>query len=177
MFQLLPDPDPDNPAKPIRSRLRHHALLNSSSTHAFEALSYAWVSDEKPHSISIDDHQYAITSSLYAALLHLRDRFVERYIWIDAICIDQANNAEKGHQVQHMARIYSQATRVIVWLGGATGDGASDRALDSIRQMAKGKGKKQNVNSEEVTRLLQRPWFERIWVSFCLSLSCLLPII
>ena len=38
-------------------------------------------------------------------------------IWIDAICINQADAAEKSDQVSRMGVIYSRAARVIVWLG------------------------------------------------------------
>jgi hypothetical protein len=38
-------------------------------------------------------------------------------LWIDAICINQADRLEKNHQVQLMGTIYSQADNVICWLG------------------------------------------------------------
>jgi hypothetical protein len=41
----------------------------------------------------------------------------EEPIWIDALCIDQGCNAERGHQVQRMGSIYSNAQEVFVWLG------------------------------------------------------------
>jgi hypothetical protein len=44
------------------------------------------------------------------AVLHLA-RF-----WIDAICINQNDDIEKGHQVNNMRRIYSNATDVWAWL-------------------------------------------------------------
>ena len=64
-----------------------------------------------------------------------------------------------------MAKIYSQASRVIVWLGDAADD--SDQALEEIR--AAGSIVSQNVPHEvaigkKVFALLQRPWFRRIWV-------------
>jgi hypothetical protein len=37
--------------------------------------------------------------------------------WIDAICIDQSNPAEKAHQIAAMPRLYSQAQQVLCWLG------------------------------------------------------------
>lgn len=38
-------------------------------------------------------------------------------IWVDAICIDQGSSAEKNHQVGQMGKIYSNASKVIMWLG------------------------------------------------------------
>ncbi|RYO79649.1 hypothetical protein DL764_010003 [Monosporascus ibericus] len=42
---------------------------------------------------------------------------VPEVIWIDAICINQSDVAERNAQVTQMARIYRQARRVVVWLG------------------------------------------------------------
>jgi hypothetical protein len=46
-------------------------------------------------------------------------------LWIDALCIDQRNTAERNHQVQQMGRIYSGATTVPIWL-------AMDRGVESV---------------------------------------------
>jgi hypothetical protein len=44
------------------------------------------------------------------------------WIWVDAICINQADNAEEAHQVAAMGDVYSCADRVLVWLGEAADD-------------------------------------------------------
>jgi hypothetical protein len=56
------------------------------------------------------------------------------YIWIDAICINQADLDERADQVQIMGRIYGQAARVVVWLGEE--DGATARALAVMHRFA-----------------------------------------
>jgi hypothetical protein len=38
-------------------------------------------------------------------------------IWMDSICINQVGLIEKSHQIPLMGAIYSQATRVIIFLG------------------------------------------------------------
>ncbi|KAL3587424.1 hypothetical protein FPOAC2_13321 [Fusarium poae] len=137
-------------------------------------------------SISIDGCDLSVRENLYAALSHLRDRSIERIIWIDAICINQGDLKEKGQQVQSMAKIYSKASRVIVWLGGATPD--SGQALEEIRIAAEKRTKpsptkpsptkpsptepsptepspmKRSTNERAILRLLEGPWFKRIWV-------------
>jgi hypothetical protein len=50
-------------------------------------------------------------------LRYLRKRNFERYLWIDAICINQADADEKGMQFTMMGSIYAQASRVLIWLG------------------------------------------------------------
>ena len=99
-------------------------------------------------------------------LSHLQDHFMERIIWIDAICINQEDNDEKGQQVQSMAKIYAKASRVIVWLGRAAGD--SDQALEVIRKAAEEQRTRSAVDityQQAIFTLLERPWFQRIWVS------------
>jgi hypothetical protein len=65
-----------------------------------------------------------------------------------------------------MAKIYSKASHVIVWLGDMADN--SDQALEEIRVAAQ----KESPNSlndktlkQAILALLQRPWFRRIWVS------------
>lgn len=43
-------------------------------------------------------------------------------LWIDAICINQADDAEKEDQVFHMIRIYRRARQIVAWLGIASPD-------------------------------------------------------
>jgi hypothetical protein len=90
-------------------------------------------------------------------------------IWIDAICIDQANIAERNAQVAIMGSIYSQASHVIIDIGEASED--SDFALDSIMDLqTKRRAEPVDVSLEavaicEAIKILWRgPWFHRIWV-------------
>ncbi len=41
------------------------------------------------------------------------------HLWIDAVCIDQGNAAEKAAQIPLMGEVYSRAARVVGWLGAA----------------------------------------------------------
>lgn len=38
-------------------------------------------------------------------------------VWIDSLCINQTDLSEKGHEVKRMGEIYSQADRVVSWIG------------------------------------------------------------
>jgi Heterokaryon incompatibility protein (HET) len=163
LLRLMPH---KNERADIQCELFEYSLQDSGEgTHLYEALSYVWGSSDKPRSISINKHDLPVTVNLHAALLRLRDRFFERIVWVDAVCINQANTQEQGHQVQLMAKIYSKASRVIVWLGEATHD--SDTALEEIR-VAASKGSANSSNNattqQAILALLQRPWFQRIWV-------------
>ncbi|KAK3338111.1 heterokaryon incompatibility protein-domain-containing protein [Neurospora tetraspora] len=175
LLQLLPH---ENDDAAIHCQLFCTAL-DSKGTRPYEALSYVWGSEDKPCSISINGCDLAVGGNLYAALLHLRDHSIQRTIWIDAICINQGDNEEKGHQVQSMAEIYAKASRVIVWLGKEAA--GSDQALEEIRiaaelstrQLVTELSTRQLVtdlstrpldNKAGILTLLERPWFQRIWV-------------
>ncbi|KAL8337524.1 hypothetical protein RB598_006427 [Gaeumannomyces tritici] len=150
LLRLMPHADRH---APIRCQLLEYPLQETAqATHLYEALSYVWGSVDNKLPIYIraggddkngaprasqstsSDHYLLVTTNLHAALTHLRDGLLERIIWIDAVCINQQDDVEKGRQVQSMARIYASASRVVVWLGEAA-DG-SDRALEGLRQAA-----------------------------------------
>ncbi|KAK0640661.1 heterokaryon incompatibility protein-domain-containing protein [Cercophora newfieldiana] len=156
---------PANENSLIECRLSTHPLLKTSRPHIYEALSYVWGSESNPKLITLDGQDVEIGVNLHDALAHLRDEFVERVLWVDALCINQQDNMEKGKQVQAMALIYAKACRVIVWLGKA-GDG-DEPVLEEIRRVAAERSVKPKFTikaSPAVARLLRRPWFERIWV-------------
>lgn len=83
----------------------------------YEALSYTWGSAHKQYDIEISGNTLPITENLHLALQHLRHPEEDRILWIDAICIDQDNVGERGHQVRQMASIYERVVRAIIWLG------------------------------------------------------------
>lgn len=188
--------------------------LQSSTTKAaarhYEALSYVWGPADNPETISVvsssttgarDDVSYSafdaaslpVTRNLAVALRHLRWQESARTLWIDAICIDQRNMAERSEQVCKMAQIYSLATRVVVWLGPTSPDSdLAMRLVGHLGQMvhisrqassskysyistSKGQAEPhwadayQPLPYEEaelcaLENLFCRPWFERLWV-------------
>lgn len=100
-----------------------HTRLDKKSTRvAYEALSYVWGSAELNHEVFVVGRRLRITTNLHVALVQLRSQVSDRIIWIDAVCIDQNNLKERGHQVQQMSKIYREAERVLFWLGPGTED-------------------------------------------------------
>ncbi|RYP56832.1 hypothetical protein DL771_011607 [Monosporascus sp. 5C6A] len=67
--------------------------------------------------ICLNGQSLPITHNLALALLYLRSPTYALTIWVDAICIDQANIAERNAQVALMAFIYTRAAAVVAWLG------------------------------------------------------------
>ncbi|RYP87616.1 hypothetical protein DL769_000475 [Monosporascus sp. CRB-8-3] len=60
-----------------------------------------------------------VTENLFDFLQHANKdpSTKEQYYWIDQICINQADLAERGHQVGMMGAVFKLAREVHVWLG------------------------------------------------------------
>ena len=83
----------------------------------YEALSYQWGSPEKTRSIICQGTRIEVHQNLHDALLVLRRLRPNSPLWIDSICINQEDEAEKRSQIAMMAKIYSTARRVWAFLG------------------------------------------------------------
>jgi hypothetical protein len=118
----------------------------------------------------------SIRRNLLHALQHLRhaveySSLEKRMLWIDAICIDQQNVGERNHQVSQMGEIYSNAQRVVIWLGLASADSASALLfISSVSNSWKNVKGRSNIPSmnrqsefEAVRHLCQRPYWRRLW--------------
>jgi Heterokaryon incompatibility protein (HET) len=64
---------------------------------------------------------------------------------VEAICINQEDYKERGHQVGQMGKIYQRAQSVTVWLGPS--EHRSDAAMDLIRQMSKNTAKSRDESA------------------------------
>ena len=91
-------------------------LTPSTIGRNYEALSWCWGTAQQTSYINIrkDGRIYwkGVQPELVAALKALRHPHRDRYLWIDAICINQQDVGEKNHQVEMMSTIYGQASRV-----------------------------------------------------------------
>ena len=58
--------------------------------------------------------RFPVSPGLETAMRRLYGMIEHVLIWIDAICIDQKNDVEKGHQILAMDRIYRQAEEVYI---------------------------------------------------------------
>ena len=121
-------------AAPLKRRLRVERLVQSSS---FSALSYVWGKDDTTtHTVFCQTQgcNIPITANCHAALCQIRKQYGAVTIWVDAICINQVDNAEKSNQIPLMREIYSWAESVYIWLG--EGNPQSDIAMQSLKTRA-----------------------------------------
>lgn len=94
------------------------------------------------------------------------------YFWIDAICINQSNVAERSQQVAMMSLIYTKAANVLLWLGPAYGESrAGMRAIsrpltdeDMTRIWWKSAG-------SGIRRMCERGYWSRLWILQELTLA------
>ncbi|KXJ86967.1 heterokaryon incompatibility protein-domain-containing protein [Microdochium bolleyi] len=86
----------------------------------FTALSYVWGDLARTQTIVVDGVAVEATQNLHDALHWYRRHRPGTPIWVDAVCINQADLREKSHQIGLMSRIYQEAHRVVCWLGPST---------------------------------------------------------
>lgn len=85
--------------------------------------------------ITIESLTLPKRDNLQAAVRHLRFPDCVRKLWIDALCINQSDVAERSKQVSQMSQIYSPADMVIIWLGEAAHN--SDKAFQCMRNVCR----------------------------------------
>ena len=156
--------------------------------------------ERTPQEIEVDGiliHAEENLLLFFEALLKLRERLLEAPcgnkmdrvmclpIWVDALCINQADLAERATQVQLMGRIYKSAHVVFAWVGkddrlSVLAYSAMDMILDfdATRLHAQDSSypKQEVVTLSSIPgltvvhwfalfALFQRLWFRRAWVA------------
>jgi len=117
---------PGDPEDPIRCNLRHVELDKAPP---YEAISYRWGDPRKTEEVMCGNGEVKVTTNLADCLRRIRRRRrrrchgnAPRILWADAICINQSNKKEQGHQVRLMFEIYRRASGLLVWLGEVEDD-------------------------------------------------------
>ena len=192
---------------PFRSRLlSEHQSQNATALIGFQyaALSYVWGSELKPCVLLCSSRQAAagpadelasfhaipITASLDSILRGVRENIqnAPKYLWIDAVCINQENTDERNDQVLLMGDIYSLAERTFVCLGDDDNDVTeASRCMNNLCNTYRAEHGPLKQSLLEVDnrpwllmrynpgyisekswrcfeRLLSRPWFSRVWI-------------
>jgi hypothetical protein len=177
----------------LRGESKHVSSLQHES---YEALSYAWGELTDTHDIIINAgfNRLPLTANLHDALQRLRNPHLQRILWIDAICINQDNAAEKSKQIGKMPVIFANAIHVIVWLGDEDSTTNGKSVVDALKRLKRywyqtheagpftiqgwrktrrkglvyAGGKSSRILSSRQERhlksLLRRSWFRRSWV-------------
>ncbi|KAM5368714.1 hypothetical protein ACJZ2D_009380 [Fusarium nematophilum] len=184
-------------AQQIQCFFREISLQDDPATVTYEALSYTWGAPQGTQPIQCEGGTILVTPNCEQALLHLRQKFKPRNLWIDAVCINQQATEEKNEQVTMMGDIYRSAARTILWLGPKT-----DSELSGVLRRAKRYGNAYQglrrafrrirpddslpyneryfeapilsaAETSRVVRICSNEWFRRMWTiqEFVLSKS------
>lgn len=153
----------------------------------YEAISYTWGDAILQHEVFHRDtgsghlSTMKITKNSYNALKSLRYTDSVRQLWMDSICIDQANLDERNAQVKIMKSIYAGAKGVVVYVGEP--EHGSDLVMEWLAKNEHAEGRPHGSGeicgagqttheakppsifvSGGLEYLIQRPWFARTWV-------------
>ncbi|KAJ5031873.1 heterokaryon incompatibility protein-domain-containing protein [Bipolaris maydis] len=152
------------------------------SSQGFDAVSYCWGDPKSTHIIYFKNFTHGhlpsltITAKVDSMLRHLRKPHKQRRLWIDAICINQADAEEKTLQVPLMRRIYTAALKVHVWLGAGETFDAQAAFMYLKRIVVADEVEKETVflpnqfrkdcaaTRSTLQQLFLNPWFTRRWV-------------
>ncbi|KXT09323.1 hypothetical protein AC579_6512 [Pseudocercospora musae] len=140
--------------------------------------------------LTIDQTQLSVPDSAYLALQAVRLQQGVRIVWIDSVCVNQGDEAERGPQVAIMDRIYSLGTRNLIYLG--KDDGHAESVVAALEELdaeirrdtdnyinflgflkpngrnyhtSWGRGRtSQKASWKDMVKMLSLPWFSRLWV-------------
>ncbi|KAK4951410.1 hypothetical protein LTR10_010384 [Elasticomyces elasticus] len=189
---------PDKYHKPLK------VVIRPMSLHAkYETISYAWGDPTPSARIAVSDgglfsrkRHLLVPVETEAALKRVRLPDSSRVVWIDAVCINQANDDERGQQVAIMSEIYRSSNGNLIYLGDE--DGLVESAVANMNSIYEEMRLRTNdftavqsilyytrggfrhieeslgvpLDPEAFIDLIGRPWFCRLWV---LQEACLAP--
>ncbi|KAI1189188.1 HET-domain-containing protein [Nemania serpens] len=160
-----------------------YEIVNVDDNVPYQTLSYVWGSMDETRTAIIEGTKADLTDNLFAALTRIRHETETRRLWVDALCINQANAAEKMAQVNMMRSIYSNCEECHIWMGNinyaAIGAAepealqAAQGALDAIRIMAGevfetlpphlATEDRRDKAGKALKALMHTAWWGRIW--------------
>ncbi|KAK0744594.1 heterokaryon incompatibility protein-domain-containing protein [Apiosordaria backusii] len=137
----------------------------------YVALSYTWGNPIARRQIIVNGKPAFITENLYDALTHilrleglLAGLLEECELWVDALCINQQDAAEKFVQVANMREVFANAQWVVAWMGPSA-DGSDELLRDmhnnSITTLP---GGEPSLSPEALQAFLARDWWKRMWI-------------
>jgi hypothetical protein len=137
----------------------------------------------KPFEIQTAEGNIPLTGSLHSALKRIRDKNLSIVLWVDAICINQADYHEKIVQIRLLAEVFRRAEKVYAWAGDEKDN--SNRAIEALVQMRTMSVKPDEWPSNlppisstwigntptiddtiwvDIGKFFERSWFQRAWV-------------
>lgn len=146
-FRLLvfESSDYTRPEAVLRCQLQHESMRKAALLPDFYAVSYTWGDVTKRSNILVGGEHVSVPQNAEAALRQFINQLHEQgrspsprprrlYIWIDAICINHADQKERSRQLSLMNAIYTEAKTVLIWLG-EDNENLGTNAIESIHEV------------------------------------------
>jgi hypothetical protein len=167
----------------IRCGLVHVPCLQQQLP-KYVSLSYCWGKSDNSNTILVDGIRFVVTDNLYAALFEFRRQHYQ-LIWVDAICINQNDVHEKGHQILRMVDIYKYSQKTIAWLG-SDGSGNAESAFNCLSKISQCSEDSQKARFKHLRNSMKQrhhlwksslgpffalPYWKRTWIIQELALS------
>ncbi|WPV30485.1 Heterokaryon incompatibility protein 6, OR allele [Fulvia fulva] len=187
LLEVLPGAYP----QPIKCVLRPVSLL-AATVPQYETVSYCWGQSQRCFPINLNDRRRLIENSAGCVLHRVQLPHQSRLIWIDAVCINQDDDREKGQQVSIMGDIYRCSKQNIVYFGMVNKFARAVQATlqavlsdmkknipkdttlfelthlsgpsEQHRMPQNGRLMDPDINLRPLEALYSDPWFGRIWV-------------
>lgn len=129
--------------------------LSEDDLPPWKALSYRWGEDPPELSVKLDGCTILVRRSLHTFLQQMVIEKRCNWFFVDALCIDQTNEAEKTNQVSLMSTIFRDAEEVIAWIVHEPDNNDED---DGKQQIA-------SLSRDELEDLvLENNYWTRLWI-------------
>ena len=122
------------PGKPIRQSVK--SLLRAKKPLPYEAISYCWGDPQKRTDLQLNGRSISAPASAVDALRRFRLHNQTRYVWIDALSINQDDLDERSNQVAMMGDIYRNAVQTLVYLDIDMDDNKLRRLIALLQQIS-----------------------------------------
>ncbi len=148
----------------LKCYVQHESMRRAALLPDFYAVSYTWGDISQRSTILVGGNKIKVPRNAEVALrrciheLHthgltqdIRPRRL--YIWIDAVCINHADRAERSSQLSMMNAVYTQAKTVMIWLGEDE-DHSAEQAVDSVHAVVE----QCKTETNDLAGLFKRMW-------------------
>ncbi|KAF2685462.1 HET-domain-containing protein [Lentithecium fluviatile CBS 122367] len=160
LIQVLPDRSPEGL---IQCTVRHTTLDDT-----YVCLSYVWGPPDEGYRIILNRQSQNVRRNLFEFLEIAQNKHHDKWLWIDALCINQSDVVERNHQVQQMGKIFFSAAGVLSWLG------SDERIAKHLAYQRKRKSQSDDsgVDDEQAVydivnlwAFSAAPYWERAWIT------------
>lgn len=141
-----------------------HNLSLQDPNIEYETISYSWGRSPKFRHLELDGKRGKAPCLAYRALKRMRQVCSSRFLWIDAVCINQSDLEERSQQVAMMNKVYSRSKGNLIYLGE---HGSCVQAFESIRGVLEDAAKDTSGFKHLEGRVLDSTGAWKVAMPFC----------